>query len=75
MKNADHLFGGEGKAIRATQGGGFNPTEGIPRYVKLQQAGLLNIDGLITQRTTLDGVNDAIDLMRAGKANRIIIDL
>jgi Zn-dependent alcohol dehydrogenase len=73
---ADHLFGGtEGKTIKATQGGRFSPSRDIPRFVKLFQAGLLDIDNLVTHRTKLDDINGAIDMMRAGKANRIIIDL
>lgn len=76
IKTASHLFGGtEGKTIKATQGGRFSPSKDIPRYVKLYQAGLLDIDNLITHRTTLNDINSAIELMRGGKANRIIIDL
>ena len=75
VKNADHLFGGEGKTIKATQGGGFNPTKEIPRYVKLHKAGLLDINGLITHRTKLGDINHALELMRTGKVNRIIVDL
>ena len=76
IKDVNCLFGvSEGKTIKATQGGRFSPSKDIPRYVKLYQAGLLDIDNLITHRTTLDNINDAIGLMRAGKASRIIIDL
>ena len=75
IANAHHLFSGEGKSITATQGGRFSPSRDIPRYVRLEKAGLLRFDDLITHRTTLDGVNDAIALMRAGRANRIFIDL
>lgn len=76
IKFANHLFGGtEGKTIKATQGGRFSPSKDIPRYVKLYQAGLLDIDGLITHHMALENINDAIQMMRNGKANRIIIDL
>ncbi len=75
LANAYHLFGGEGKSITATQGGQFLPSRDIPRYTRLQRAGLLRFEDLITHRTTLDGLNDAIGLMRAGQANRIFIDL
>jgi len=75
IANAHHLFSGEGKSITATQGGRFSPSRDIPRYVRLEKAGLLRFDDLITHRTTLDGINDAIALMRAGRANRIFIDL
>ena len=75
ITNAYHLFSGEGKSITATQGGQFLPSRDIPRYTRLQRAGLLRFEDLITHRTTLDGVNGAIDLMRAGRASRIFIDL
>ena len=75
IHNAVHLFGGEGKCIMATQGGRFEPHEEIPRYLKLHQSGALKVDDLITHRTTLDDINNAIDLLRSGKAARIMIDM
>lgn len=75
IKNASHLFGGEGKMIKATQGGKFSPSKDIPRYVKLNKAGILKIDDIITHRTKLDKINDAIELVRSGQAGRIIIDI
>jgi Zn-dependent alcohol dehydrogenase len=59
----------------ATQSGGFNPTTDIPRYLQMSKNGALKLDGIITGRTTLDGINEAIDEVRAGKAGRIMIDL
>lgn len=75
LKNAHHLFGGEGKMIKATQGGKFSPSKDIPRYVRLQKAGILNIDKLITHRVKLDQINEAIDLVRSGQAGRILIEM
>ncbi|MDE2173239.1 MAG: zinc-binding dehydrogenase [Patescibacteria group bacterium] len=75
LKNAYHLFGGEGKSIRATQGGRFSPSRDIPRYVKLYKAGVLNIDGIITHRMKLGEINDAIALIRRGQAGRILIEM
>ncbi len=76
IKNPNLLFNGvKGKILKATQGGKFNPTEDIPRFVKLYESKLLDIEGLVSHRTTLDNINEAMDLMRSGKANRIIIDL
>jgi Zn-dependent alcohol dehydrogenase len=75
IKMANHLFGSfEGKTIKATQGGRFLPSKDIPRYVKLCKAGLLDIENLVTHRTKLDDINGAIEMMRAGKANRIMVD-
>lgn len=75
IRDANHLFGGEGKIIKATQGGGFSPASDIPRYLEMYRKGKLSIDDLITHRTTLDKINDAITLMREGKANRIMVDI
>lgn len=71
--NARHFFEGDGKSIKATQGGGFQPHMDIPRYVRLHDKGLLNIDQIITHRLKLDQINNAIDLVRQGAAGRIMI--
>lgn len=75
IKNAYHLFGGEGKMIKATQGGQFSPELDIPRYVELYRNGKLNINDLVSHRTTLEGINDAIMRMREGGASRVLIDI
>lgn len=75
ITNAHHLFGGEGKTIKATQGGKFSPTRDIPRYVKLHKAGVLNIEGIITHRMKLDEINEALKLIRNGQAGRIMIEM
>jgi S-(hydroxymethyl)glutathione dehydrogenase/alcohol dehydrogenase len=69
---ARHMFDGEGKSIRATQGGGFQPHLDIPRYTKLSP-NILGIDKIITHRMKLDDINQAIELVRNGCAGRIII--
>lgn len=75
LLNAHHLFGGEGKMIKATQGGKFSPSVEIPRYVKLYKAGILKIDNIITHKMRLNQINDAIDLVKKGQAGRIIIEI
>lgn len=75
IKNANHLFGGEGKMIKATQGGRFHPSRDIPRYIKLHKAGILTTDGLITHRVKIDQINEAIELVRSGQAGRIVVDI
>jgi len=47
----------------------------IPRYLQMAKNGALTLDGIITKRIALDGINDAMDEIRAGKAGRIMIDL
>lgn len=75
MLNAKHMFDGEGKTIKATQGGGFRPDLDIPRYIRMFKAGALSIDGIITHRMPLRKVNEALDKVRNGGASRIIIDM
>lgn len=72
---AAHLFHGEGKTIKATQGGGFNPTRDIPRYVAMWRSGRLDIKGIVTHYITLDEINKGIDLVRAGQAGRIMVNI
>src|SRR3989338_7099965 len=74
LQDALHMFGGDGKAIKATQGGKFAPHEEIPRYLALHKSGALRVDDLITHRIRLDEVNDALDLLRKGRAARVLID-
>jgi S-(hydroxymethyl)glutathione dehydrogenase/alcohol dehydrogenase len=73
IPNANSLFGGNGKIIKATQGGKTSPNEDIARYVKLHKAGMLNIQSIITHEYTLDEINTAVDVLRSGKAGRIMI--
>lgn len=75
LRNAVHLFSGEGKSIQATQGGRFEPHEEIPRYLKLHTSGALSVDDLITHRISLDEINGALDLLRKGQAARILIEM
>jgi S-(hydroxymethyl)glutathione dehydrogenase/alcohol dehydrogenase len=63
-----------GKVITGSHGGETNPTDDIPRYLKLFQAGLLGLNELITHEFTLDDINTAITMMRSGEiAGRCII--
>ncbi len=75
ITNAKHLFDGEGKSIKATQGGGFRPEVDIPRYVKMHRMGLLKVGGLITERIGLEDINRGLDMVRNGQASRIIVDM
>ena len=73
IPNANTLFGGNGKVIKATQGGKTSPNEDIARYVKLHKAGMLNIRSIITHEYTLDEINTAVDVLRSSKAGRIMV--
>ena len=73
--NARHFFEGEGKTLKATQGGGFRPHVDLPRYIRLHEHGRLALDGVISHRLPLAKVNEAIDLVRVGLAGRILIEM
>jgi Zn-dependent alcohol dehydrogenase len=75
LTNARHMFDGEGKRIIATQGGAFNPTRDVPRYVQLFQTGALKLDQLITHRVPLEEINAGINLVRAGHAGRVLVEM
>ena len=70
-----HLFEGEGKSIKATQGGRFSPSKDVARYVRMHKAGTLNTDGIITHRMKLDEINEVISLVRSGQAGRVLIEM
>lgn len=74
IPNARSMFDGTGKTILATQGGRFSPSQDIPRYVRMWQNGLLNIEGLVTHRFPLSEINTGLDLVRSGQAGRVMID-
>lgn len=69
------LFAGEGKCIKATQGGGFQPDRDLPRWLKLWRQGKLMVDGIVTHRVPLEQINDALDLVRAGGAGRVLLTI
>ena len=70
---ARHMFDGEGKSIRATQGGGFRPDMDIPRYLAI--ADQLFTGNLITHRMPLDRINGAISLVQQGEAGRVLLQI
>lgn len=73
---AGWIFQGNGGRVEATNGGGFNPTKDIPRYVQMWRDGKLDdYTKIITHRIKLDEINQGISLMRDGKAGRVIIEM
>ncbi|MBI4445909.1 MAG: zinc-binding dehydrogenase [Acidobacteria bacterium] len=61
------------KILKGSHGGGCEPHLDIPRYVRLFQQGKLNLDGIITHEFPLERINQAIDLIRAGEAGRVVL--
>ncbi len=73
---AGWIFKGNGGRVEATNGGGFNPTKDIPRYVQMWRDGKLDdYKKIITHRIKLDEINQGISLMRDGKAGRVLIEM
>ena len=53
--------------------GSCDPKRDIPRFLSLWKAGKLDLEGLISQTSTLDGVNAAFEDMEAGKVIRTVL--
>jgi S-(hydroxymethyl)glutathione dehydrogenase/alcohol dehydrogenase len=65
-----------GKQITGTKGGEGKPQTDIPRYVRLHDAGKLDLAPLITEEFSLDQINTALERMRGGKtAGRVLITM
>lgn len=69
------FFSGHGVSIRASQGGSTIPHLDIPRYLKLLQLGILNVNQLITHRFYLSEINSAVNLLKSGDAGRILVKI
>ncbi len=62
------------KTLTGSHGGEAQPEHDIPRYVRLCQAGKLNLKPLVGKRYALTEINQAIDDMRSGAlAGRAIV--
>lgn len=55
-----------GKKLSGSHGGDGNPSEDIPRYLKLEELGLLKLNQIFTERFNLNDINSAIERMRDG---------
>lgn len=63
----------EGKTLIGSNYGGTVPARDFPMLANLFLHGKLPVDRLITDRTSLDGVNEAFDRMREGARGRSVI--
>jgi S-(hydroxymethyl)glutathione dehydrogenase/alcohol dehydrogenase len=61
------------KVLTGSHGGSAMPHIDIPRIIRLVKAGRLSFDGIITHEFALDDINAAFDLVRSGKAGRVLI--
>ena len=63
------------KVLKGSHGGSAIPHVDIPNYIRLAQAGKLNLHGMITHEFKLDEANNAIALMKRGEAGRVILEM
>jgi S-(hydroxymethyl)glutathione dehydrogenase / alcohol dehydrogenase len=61
------------KVLTGSHGGDAVPHVDIPRLIRLNRAGRLSFDGIITNEFSLDDINDALDLVRGGTAGRVVL--
>ena len=64
-----------GKVLTGCEGGSTDPTVDIPRYLKLYEAGKLNLDRVITHRMAFGEINNALDKVRAGEVGRCVLSM
>jgi len=62
-----------GKVLTGSHGGGSQPADDIPRFVRMLRAGRFDPAGFVTDRLMLADVNDAIARMRSGEVIHAMI--
>ena len=62
-----------GRVWKGTAFGGAKSRTQVPKIVDWYMDGKINIDDLITHTMPLDNINDAFDLMHAGKSIRSVV--
>lgn len=63
----------EARTIIGSYLGSAVPARDIPTYAQMWREGRLPVDALISARTTLDGVNEAMDALAEGRAVRQVL--
>jgi S-(hydroxymethyl)glutathione dehydrogenase/alcohol dehydrogenase len=61
------------KVLTGSHGGDAVPQVDIPRLIRLNEAGRLSFDGIITHEFPLDDINTALDIVRSGTAGRVVL--
>lgn len=72
--NAFELFFME-KTLLGTIYGSADVRVDFHRLIRLWRAGRLDLEGMITKRAKLDGINQAFDDMKAGRVIRTVIEI
>ncbi|OGG14326.1 dehydrogenase [Candidatus Gottesmanbacteria bacterium RIFCSPHIGHO2_01_FULL_39_10] len=63
------------KILKGSHGGDSNPTVDIPRIIKLLEAKKMSLKGMITHELGLSEINEAINLVKSGRAGRVVIKM
>jgi S-(hydroxymethyl)glutathione dehydrogenase/alcohol dehydrogenase len=63
------------KTLKGSYYGSADVRSDFNRLLRLWKAGKLDLDGMVTQKIGLDGVNDAIQQMIRGEVIRTVIEL
>jgi S-(hydroxymethyl)glutathione dehydrogenase / alcohol dehydrogenase len=61
------------KVLTGSHGGDARPHIDIPRLIRLNQAGRLTFEGIITHEFPLEAINEALDMVRGGSAGRVLV--
>lgn len=64
-----------GKRIEGSWGGATDPDRDFPRYAQMYRDGKLRLEELVTHRFSLEDVNRALDVLEAGEAGRVILEI
>ncbi|HEX6979756.1 MAG TPA: zinc-dependent alcohol dehydrogenase family protein [Alphaproteobacteria bacterium] len=64
---------GEERTVKGSYIGGCVPTRDLPRYIGLYRQGRLPVDRLMTDRLSLDRINEGFDRLAEGKAVRQVV--
>ncbi|XP_064635213.1 alcohol dehydrogenase class-3-like [Lineus longissimus] len=62
-----------GKTLHGCYYGGYKSRESIPKLVDDYMAGNLNLEAFITNRMDIEDINEAFDLLKAGKSFRSVM--
>jgi len=75
IQDPNGFFGLNGKIIKTTQAGGFDPDRDIKRFLDLYKKEKINFRDIVTHRYKLSEINQALETLRSGKSGRILIDI
>src|SRR3989338_5526369 len=63
------------KILKGSEGGDSLPHIDIPKYIRLYRAGKLKLNKIITHEFSLEKINEAIQLVRSGRAGRVVLKI